>query len=163
MLEKTPWLLMLLTTPAELDPWFILRFIMLASCDAVAVTEWAAANGAYIHTAVHAGAPFAGKGLGMQLRSPVDHDEVLLHVPRKLLIVAEPDGGPDDAPDGVDTPRALCRQLLSLHAGGADAFWQPYLACLPRTFESTIYWSEPELRELQASPVKVMMKLGTQV
>ena len=124
---------------------------MLNICDAAALTEWALANGAYIHEAVHAGVPCDKKGLGVVLRTAVEQAELLLRVPHNLLIGAAL--GELEAAEG---PRAVLQRLLSLRAGvsGESTFWEPYLRCLPATFDTTIFWSDAELDELQGSPVR---------
>ncbi|KAG9451386.1 hypothetical protein H6P81_011351 [Aristolochia fimbriata] len=92
------------------------------------------------------------EGVGLVAQRNLSRNEVLLEVPKKLWIT----------PDTVAASKigSLCAQLkpwvsmalfLLYERGRGDSPWRCYLDILPRFTNSTIFWSEEELSELQGT------------
>ncbi|WCJ22196.1 [Fructose-bisphosphate aldolase]-lysine N-methyltransferase chloroplastic [Euphorbia peplus] len=92
------------------------------------------------------------EGLGLIALRDISRNEVVLEIPKKLWI------NPDKVSDSeigkvcsglkpwISVAVFLIREKLKV-----DSDWRPYLDVLPETTDSTIYWSEEELKELQGS------------
>lgn len=92
-------------------------------------------------------------------------DAVLFTVPRQSVVgvdtsalrsqlphLFESRGDADDE-QALDLWSALILVLMHEHLLGASSAWQPYLDVLPEAFDTPMFWSDDELRELQASPL----------
>ncbi|OAY59454.1 ribulose-1,5 bisphosphate carboxylase/oxygenase large subunit N-methyltransferase, chloroplastic isoform X1 [Manihot esculenta] len=92
------------------------------------------------------------EGLGLIAERDIAKNEVVLEIPKKLWInpdaVAASDIGSvcSGLKPWVSVALFLIREKLK-----EDSTWRPYLDILPESTNSTIYWSEEELAELQGS------------
>ncbi|KAL5201626.1 hypothetical protein ABZP36_035980 [Zizania latifolia] len=95
------------------------------------------------------------EGLGLVAARGLSRGEVVAEVPKKLWIDADAVAASDigRALGGGDLRPWVAVALLLLReaARGADSPWAPYLAILPRQSDSTIFWSEEELLEIQGT------------
>ncbi|KAG2634976.1 fructose-bisphosphate aldolase-lysine N-methyltransferase, chloroplastic-like isoform X2 [Panicum virgatum] len=115
--------------------------------------RWLSSHGAVEGKASPAAVP---EGLGLVAARDLPRGEVVAEVPKKLWMdadaVAASDIGRACGGDGGLRPWvAVALLLLREVARGADSPWAPYLAVLPRQTDSTIFWSEEELLEIQGT------------
>ncbi|TVY49529.1 Ribosomal lysine N-methyltransferase [Lachnellula occidentalis] len=99
-----------------------------------------------------------GRGRGVVAAADFAEDEVVFSVPRSAVLnVSNALPGISDNPskDAISKmPNWLALTAAMVTEGQrSDSRWAPYLAILPRQLESLVFWSESELRELQASTV----------
>ncbi|XP_047049999.1 fructose-bisphosphate aldolase-lysine N-methyltransferase, chloroplastic-like [Lolium rigidum] len=115
--------------------------------------RWLSTHGADTGAAAPAAVP---EGLGLVAARGLPRGEVVAEVPKKLWMdadaVAASDigrvcGGAGDLRPWVSVSLLILREA----ARGADSLWAPYLAILPRHTDSTIFWSEEELLEIQGT------------
>ncbi|KAL2067851.1 hypothetical protein VTL71DRAFT_15949 [Oculimacula yallundae] len=99
----------------------------------------------------------AGKGRGVVAMEDIREDEVLFTIPRSAVLNTTTALGPSDistTPAILDMPSWLALTAIILAEGQRqDSKWAPYLALLPRDLDSLVFWSDEELKELQASTV----------
>ncbi|XP_058010014.1 ribulose-1,5 bisphosphate carboxylase/oxygenase large subunit N-methyltransferase, chloroplastic isoform X2 [Hevea brasiliensis] len=92
------------------------------------------------------------EGLGLIAERDIAKKEVVLEIPKKLWInpdaVAASDIG--SVCSGLK-PWVSVALFLIREKSKEDSTWRPYLGILPESTNSTIYWSEEELTELQGS------------
>ncbi|KDP41237.1 hypothetical protein JCGZ_15644 [Jatropha curcas] len=92
------------------------------------------------------------EGLGLIAERDISKNEVVLEIPKKLWInpdaVAASDIGSvcSGLKPWISVALFLIREKLK-----EDSTWRPYLDILPESTNSTIYWLEEELAELQGS------------
>ncbi|KAF0912980.1 hypothetical protein E2562_019784 [Oryza meyeriana var. granulata] len=115
--------------------------------------HWVSSHGA---DAGGAASPAAvPEGLGLVAARDLPRGEVLAEVPKKLWMdadaVAASDLGRAIGGGELRPWVAVALLLLREAARGADSPWAPYLAILPRQTDSTIFWSEEELLEIQGT------------
>ncbi|KAG8056725.1 hypothetical protein GUJ93_ZPchr0002g24658 [Zizania palustris] len=95
------------------------------------------------------------EGLGLVAARGLSRGEVVAEVPKKLWIDADAVAASDlgRALSGGDLRPWVAVSLLLLReaARGAHSPWAPYLAILPSQSDSTIFWSEEELLEIQGT------------
>ncbi|KAG0543676.1 hypothetical protein BDA96_02G209600 [Sorghum bicolor] len=97
------------------------------------------------------------EGLGLVAARDLPRGEVVAEVPKKLWMDADAVAASDigracgGGGGGLRPWVAVALLLLSEVARGADSPWAPYLAILPRQTDSTIFWSEEELLEIQGT------------
>ncbi|XP_040383465.1 fructose-bisphosphate aldolase-lysine N-methyltransferase, chloroplastic [Oryza brachyantha] len=117
--------------------------------------RWVSSQGADAGGAASPAAVPEG-GLGLVAARDLPRGEAVAEVPKKLWMdadaVAASDlgravGGGGELRPWVAVALLLLREL----ARGADSPWAPYLAILPRQTDSTIFWSEEELLEIQGT------------
>ena len=68
-----------------------------------------------------------------------------------LSAVLEDEGEDEEA--GLDSWGCLILILIYEFLRGDASPWKPYLDVLPQSFDTPMFWSEDEVRELQASPL----------
>ncbi|GJN34030.1 hypothetical protein PR202_gb22663 [Eleusine coracana subsp. coracana] len=114
--------------------------------------RWLSSQGAGEGKAYPAAVP---EGLGLVAARDLPRGEVVAEVPKKLWMdadaVAASDIGRACASGDLRPWVAVALLLLREAARGADSPWAPYLAILPRQTDSTIFWSEEELLEIQGT------------
>ncbi|XP_073267086.1 fructose-bisphosphate aldolase-lysine N-methyltransferase, chloroplastic isoform X2 [Populus alba] len=92
------------------------------------------------------------QGLGLVAQRDISRNEVVLEIPKKLWInpdvVAASEIGNvcGGVKPWVSVALFLIREKLK-----EDSTWRPYLDVLPESTNSTIFWSEEELAELQGT------------
>nr|CAB3453361.1 unnamed protein product [Digitaria exilis] len=94
------------------------------------------------------------EGLGLVAARDLPRGEVVAEVPKKLWMDADAVAASDigrACGGGLRPWVAVALLLLREVARGADSPWAPYLAILPRQTDSTIFWSEEELLEIQGT------------
>lgn len=62
--------------------------------------------------------------------------------------------GDGDDEQGLDSWSALILVLMYEYLMGPFSAWKPYLDVLPDAFDTPMFWSDRELHELQASPLR---------
>ncbi|TVY55436.1 Ribosomal lysine N-methyltransferase 4 [Lachnellula cervina] len=104
-----------------------------------------------------------GRGRGVVAAADFAEDEVVFSVPRSAVLNvsnALADISDNASKDALsEMPNWLAMTAVMVKEGQrSNSKWAPYLAILPRQLESLVFWSESELRELQASTV--VKKIG---
>ena len=145
------------------------------TCDVPALLDWASKAGIIFSPEVEV-RPTVSRGLGVFANTSLEPGNYLLRVPAYMLLTPEAAArGPTIGP--LQPVRAAIRALVNTglelrltdelalmmlllrrehHALQRDeqgAFWSPYFDCLPQSFDCTLAWSKPEMRELQSSRV----------
>ncbi|KAJ1289648.1 hypothetical protein BS78_02G180700 [Paspalum vaginatum] len=96
------------------------------------------------------------EGLGLVAARDLPRGEVVAEVPKKLWMDADAVAASDigracGGGGGLRPWVAVALLLLREVARGPGSPWAPYLAILPRQTDSTIFWSEEELLEIQGT------------
>ncbi|CAK7274755.1 Ribosomal lysine N-methyltransferase 4 [Sporothrix epigloea] len=117
-----------------------------------------------------------GAGRGIVAKRDIPVDTVLFTIPRKAIIstttselgtllpsiVQVPDDQNEDEDDeekDVESPSeqdawtSLILVMIYEFLRGSQSPWKPYFDVLPAVFDTPMFWTDDELRELQASPV----------
>ncbi|CZT46188.1 related to RMS1-regulatory protein [Rhynchosporium secalis] len=98
-----------------------------------------------------------GQGRGVGALADIEEDEVLFTIPRSAVLNTTTALGLCDistTPTILEMPSWLALTAIILAEGRRqESKWAPYLALLPRELDSLVFWSEEELKELQASTV----------
>jgi SET domain-containing protein 6 len=97
----------------------------------------------------------------------VPRDTMLFSIPREAIInvetselpkklpevFGEPEEDGDEEKDSepLDSWGSLILIMLYEHLQGEASKWKPYLDILPRTFDTPIFWTEDELKELRGT------------
>ncbi|XP_020204815.1 ribulose-1,5 bisphosphate carboxylase/oxygenase large subunit N-methyltransferase, chloroplastic [Cajanus cajan] len=92
------------------------------------------------------------EGLGLVALKDISRNEVVLQVPKRLWI--NPDAVAASEIGKVCSglkPWLAVALFLIRERSRADSIWKHYFAVLPKETDSTIYWSEEELTELQGT------------
>ncbi|KNA14771.1 hypothetical protein SOVF_104060 [Spinacia oleracea] len=93
------------------------------------------------------------EGLGLVAQKDLSRNEVVLEVPQKFWInpdtVAASEIG--SVCNGLKPWVSVALFLMREKKLGNSSSWKPYIDILPDSTNSTIYWSEEELSELQGS------------
>ncbi|CAL5088390.1 unnamed protein product [Urochloa decumbens] len=133
------------------------RAVSAAAAASTAALEdfrrWLSSQGAVEGKAFPAAVP---EGLGLVAARDLPRGEVVAEVPKKLWMDADAVAASDigracGGGGGLRPWVAVALLLLREVARGADSPWAPYLAILPRQTDSTIFWSEEELLEIQGT------------
>lgn len=80
----------------------------------------------------------------------IETSELLSKLPKVFDLDADEDSG---APQ-QDSWSCLILVMIYEYLRGQDSFWRSYFDVLPETFNTPMFWSDEELGELQASPVR---------
>jgi SET domain-containing protein 6 len=73
-------------------------------------------------------------------------------LPQKLPSVFEdPPNDEDGESESLDSWASLILVMLYEYLQGYASRWKPYMDVLPQTFETPIFWLEPELKELEGT------------
>nr|POE78490.1 ribosomal lysine n-methyltransferase 4 [Quercus suber] len=82
----------------------------------------------------------------------IGEDEELFSIPRSSILTPETSALPAEA--RLEDPwLSLITAMIYEHSLGESSRWSPYLAVLPTEFDSLMFWSETELKELAGSAV----------
>jgi len=108
-------------------------------------------------------ADFAHKGVGLRLLAPAEQGDVLVCVPASLAFsarsaLADETLGPliRACPSPLREDDALALLLLHERSRGDASSRRLHLASLPSSYEGVLFWSQAELEELQASPLRAL-------
>ncbi|PSS10632.1 hypothetical protein M430DRAFT_30540 [Amorphotheca resinae ATCC 22711] len=106
------------------------------------------------------------RGRGVVAIADFEQDEVVFSIPRSAVLniaTALPDIGTESSQSAIRAmPSWLALTALMLSESlRKDSKWAPYFAVLPRELDSLVFWSEPEIKELQASAVVTKIGKGT--
>jgi N-lysine methyltransferase SETD6 len=96
-------------------------------------------------------------GRGVVATTDIAEDEGLFKIPRSAVLTAENCTLANDIKKEVDDPwLSLIVAMIYEYGLGASSKWKPYFDILPRDedFDTLMYWSEEELKELQGSAVR---------
>lgn len=97
---------------------------------------------------------------GLVSNYPLKEDDVILQVPRKLMMTATTIS--DSVLGNFIKKDPILQHMpnivLALHLMNEyvnqDSFWKPYLSILPAEYNTTLYFTPEDLKELTGSPVK---------
>ena len=106
---------------------------------------------------------------------PIPQETVLFTIPRKAIINVQTSELPKKLPsvfDGsldeseqesepLDSWGALILVMIYENLQGEASYWKPYLDILPDTFDTPIFWTESELKELEGTCL-TPQKIGKQ-
>jgi Rubisco LSMT substrate-binding/SET domain len=105
------------------------------------------------------------EGNGLVAKVGVEAGEVLLSVPRRLMMTTE--GAVRSKTEDIevlfdmDVVKRLPSLILALHLlderfnVGAESFWAPYIDALPRRYSIPLFWSGAQIEALRPSPVHI--------
>ncbi|XP_057777210.1 ribulose-1,5 bisphosphate carboxylase/oxygenase large subunit N-methyltransferase, chloroplastic isoform X2 [Salvia miltiorrhiza] len=93
------------------------------------------------------------EGLGLVATRDISRNDVVLEVPRRLWINPDAAASSDIGTlcSGLKPWISVALLLLRERLKGDDSKWKHYLDVLPQATDSTIYWSEEELLEIQGT------------
>ncbi|PSS28759.1 Ribulose-1,5 bisphosphate carboxylase/oxygenase large subunit N-methyltransferase [Actinidia chinensis var. chinensis] len=93
------------------------------------------------------------EGLGLVAQRDIARNEVVLEVPKKFWINPDTVSGSEIGCvcGGLKPWIAVALFLIREKKLGNDSIWRFYLDVLPENTDSTIYWSEEELSEIQGT------------
>lgn len=92
------------------------------------------------------------EGLGLVAQRDLSRNEVVLQVPRKLWINQDTVASSDIGTVCNGLKPWICVALFLLREKARDdSHWRSYLSILPQSTNSTIFWSEEELLEIQGT------------
>ncbi|PHH89712.1 hypothetical protein CDD83_5439 [Cordyceps sp. RAO-2017] len=109
-------------------------------------------------------------GRGIVATRDIPADTTLFTIPRRSIMSIETSPlrqklphlfesqGDGDDEQALDPWSALILVLVHEYFLGPSSLWEPYMAVLPETFDTPMFWSDEELAELQASPL--LSKIG---
>nr|CAD7587343.1 unnamed protein product [Timema genevievae] len=118
--------------------------------------SWMKSNGAEVDGVKIA--QFSGYDYGLQAEKDFEEGELMIAVPRKLMMSA------DNAKDSVlgplmrkdpmlqHMPNVALSLLLLAEKFNPDSFWRPYIKVLPTLYTTVLYFTTSELQELKGSP-----------
>ncbi|KAJ5166368.1 uncharacterized protein N7482_005149 [Penicillium canariense] len=104
-----------------------------------------------------------GAGRGVVARTSIPEGEELFSIPRNLILAVQNSELKSLLGQEVDTLGpwlSLMLVMLYEYSQGSNSRWAPYLRVLPTRFDTLMFWSPAELRELQASAI--LDKIGKQ-
>ena len=93
---------------------------------------------------------------GLRAAKKIEPGEVILSIPRKLLISNETAyrsglGEILRSDQSIDRYSALALFILQERAKGSTSFYYPYICTLPTSFDTPLYWEPERLASLSAS------------
>ncbi|KAG8226272.1 hypothetical protein J437_LFUL004829, partial [Ladona fulva] len=118
--------------------------------------EWLIDNGAKIDGVKIA--EFPGYEYGLMAEKDFDRGDLLLAIPRKLMLTVERAKssvlGPLITSDAVlqHMPNVALALTLLVEKFSPDSFWKPYISTLPLKYTTVLYFKPNELQELKGSP-----------
>ncbi|KAF9929839.1 hypothetical protein FBU30_001152 [Linnemannia zychae] len=129
----------------------------MAEFDKVNTTflEWLAANGATVSKSIALQDYSAdGAGRGVVAVADINKDEELFSIPRPLLLSPET----SELTKKLDltslegwNPLMIC--MIYEYGRGAESKWKPYFDILPMEFDTPMFWSAEELKELAGTGI----------
>ena len=75
-------------------------------------------------------------------------------LPSEIPEVFDLDSGEDDNAPKQDSWSLLILVMIYEYLRDSDSLWKPYFDVLPATFNTPMFWTEEELNEVQASPMR---------
>ncbi|XP_039123840.1 fructose-bisphosphate aldolase-lysine N-methyltransferase, chloroplastic isoform X1 [Dioscorea cayenensis subsp. rotundata] len=113
--------------------------------------QWATDKGA-VSSSLKPGF-FVPEGLGLLAQRNISGNEVVLEVPKSLWITSELVAASDLGRlcTGFKPWVSISLFLLCERSKGDASPWRPYIDILPQSTDSTIFWSEEELAEIQGT------------
>ncbi|KAF2845320.1 SET domain-containing protein [Plenodomus tracheiphilus IPT5] len=105
-------------------------------------------------------------GRGIVAVKDIPEDTTLFTIPRNAIINVETsdlakllpgifDGTPNDAADDEEDPldpwASLILVMLREYLQAENSYWKPYIDILPTTFDTPIFWTKDELKELEGT------------
>ncbi|KAJ5628569.1 hypothetical protein N7490_010797 [Penicillium lividum] len=104
-----------------------------------------------------------GAGRGVVARANISEGEELFSIPRSLILAVQNSDLKSLLPQDVEALGpwlSLMLVMLYEYLRGGQSKWAPYFRVLPNRFDTLMFWSEAELRELQGSAI--VDKIGKQ-
>lgn len=113
----------------------------------------------------------AGRGVGMMItlhthtktpvltihtvaRENIAEDETLFSIPRSTILTTETSSIPKTISSELQDPwLSLILTMLFEYQQAQESKWAPYFDVLPADFDTLMFWSETELKDLQGSAV----------
>ncbi|KAK9512653.1 hypothetical protein O3M35_001030 [Rhynocoris fuscipes] len=120
------------------------------------ITDWMIENGAKID-GVEIG-EFDGYEYGLKAVKDIKEGELLICVPRKLMMTTEFARTSEleflfkNDPMLAHMPNIILALFLLLEKFKENSFWRPYIESLPNEYTTVMYFSLQELEELKGSP-----------
>lgn len=126
---------------------------LAAKPEYIALLQWAKKNGVFFHNMRPA--VFSGIGRGLMAASKIEIGDILISVPRDLLITDNMIkhryfANGDFLRSDINTIDLLCLFLIVEHSLGSASFWFPYITMLPKQFNTPSYFSAKELEIVPA-------------
>ncbi|GLH07499.1 hypothetical protein R5R35_006483 [Gryllus longicercus] len=118
--------------------------------------QWMVAQGADVGGVRPA--QFAGCGWGLQAQRDLAPGELVVAVPRRLMLTSEQVQhsvlGSLLVKDAMlqHMPHVALALLLLVEKFSPESFWEPYIRALPTTYSTVLYFTTQELQELKGSP-----------
>ncbi|KAJ7451845.1 SET domain-containing protein [Mycena galericulata] len=132
--------------------------------DVAAVLDWFRSSGGFLDPSVGF-TVFSDCGRGAVALQDISEGHVLFKIPREIILSADTSDLPRRI--GMDRWRdgqmhtgwvGLILCMMWETAQGSDSRWSKYLESLPATFDTPMFWSDLELKELDGT--SVVGKLG---
>ncbi|GAB1597643.1 actin-histidine N-methyltransferase-like [Argonauta hians] len=102
---------------------------------------------------------FSDHGFGLRASEDLKEGDLFLSIPRKLMMSTET-ASRSQMGSLIEEDKLLQSMpnvVLAIHLLGEsknpDSFWYPYIKCLPKTYNTTLYFTPEELKLLKGSPV----------
>lgn len=129
--------------------------------DSKALFSWFAAHGGICDTSALGLREFEGYGQGTVALRSLPEGHVLFSIPRELTLSTRTSALPTllGQPEWqkTDLHRGWAGLILCMmweQAQGSLSKWSDYLASLPASFDTPMFWSEEDLLELKGTSVK---------
>ncbi|KAF3775357.1 Fructose-bisphosphate aldolase-lysine N-methyltransferase [Nymphaea thermarum] len=102
---------------------------------------------------------FVREGLGLVAQKDIGRNEVVVEVPKRTWINLDTVAASVIGPvcSGSNPWIRIALFILREMAVGEKSDWSPYIRILPKQMDSTIYWSEEELAELEGQSCSVLI------
>ncbi|XP_042381226.1 fructose-bisphosphate aldolase-lysine N-methyltransferase, chloroplastic-like [Zingiber officinale] len=115
--------------------------------------QWMSKKGAVSASSAVVKPGFVPEGLGLVAQRDIPRNEVVVEIPKSLWIDADTVAASEIGRlcGGLRPWVAIALFLLREKALGQASPWHPYLNILPTTTNSTLFWPEGELSEIQGT------------
>ncbi|XP_072977141.1 ribulose-1,5 bisphosphate carboxylase/oxygenase large subunit N-methyltransferase, chloroplastic [Typha angustifolia] len=116
-------------------------------------SQWLSTRGAVNSSSLPVKPSIVPEGLGLVAERNLPQNEVVVEIPKKLWIDSDAVAASEIGRvcGGLRPWVSIALFLLREKARGDDSPWRPYLDILPQETDSTIFWSEEELSEIQGT------------
>ncbi|SGZ12166.1 BQ5605_C028g10485 [Microbotryum silenes-dioicae] len=116
-----------------------------------AFVDWLKSNGATVNPSIGL-TQFEGMGRGAVALQDIQPDTLLFSLPRSILLTTSTSSLSSQVP--LSTLTGWTPLILSLmYEYLRTSKWKPYFDLLPASFDSLMFWSDPELEQLKGSAV----------
>ena len=126
--------------------------------------EWLKQSGTNINPKVElADLQDRSAGRGVLAKEDIAEDEELFSIPRTSILTVDNSSLPEQVRKDVklhDPWLSLILAMIYEYQLGSASRWEAYFDVLPETFDTLMFWSDEELKELQGSAV--LNKIGKQ-